>query len=164
MIRLAWMLLLPLSAVAAATDDDEARIEVLIQAERGDAGADSETARPPTTPIAPAIAPSGRVAPADSAAVATMQPTPAGAAGVANAGPVHSAVPSAPPAADSTLRFDDLKHHVGETIRIVTTAGKQNYAEVLSADAREVTLRVHQAGGLATYTMQRAQIARIETR
>ena len=55
MIRLAWMLLLPLSAVAAATDDDEARIEVLIQAERGNAGADSETARPPTTSIAPAI-------------------------------------------------------------------------------------------------------------
>jgi hypothetical protein len=144
-----------------ATDyDDEARIEALIQAERNaTAPVAAETSATTQSPTQTAVAPPVAMQPS---VVASSRP--ASAAPAPPFEPVSSS--SAPVDADAPqeLRFDDLKKHVGEVLYIVMTNGAKHYAEVQSANAKQVTLRMRQAGGTAMYTLERKQIARIEPR
>jgi len=158
MIRTAWMLLglvLPAAIAAAVTpEEDESRIEALILLER-------EASRPvAATELLPGAAESSRSVsiPSTTGLVdVPAQSRVSAAALVAPAKPATSLDAEVP-----SLRFDDLGKHIGQTLRITTANGKQRNARVQSADSRQVTLLVTQPGGIATYTLQRAQVAAIQ--
>jgi hypothetical protein len=165
MVRIAGMLLaiqlVPAAAGVGSPEQDEARIEALIRMEQHPEAVAAPVAAPATettvqaAPPAPVKAPAPVVAPAPTAHVPAV---PAAPAATTSALATLTDDPDEP----GGLRFEDLKRHVGETLRITTTNGTQRTARVQSADARQVTLLVSQPGGTATYTLQRTQIIGIE--
>lgn len=133
---------------AVTPDQDEARIEALIHAEQA-----------VKTP--PAVAATG--APVLASAIA---PAPVVAQAIA---PSPDQLTNddwlAPPATpDSRLRFEDVAQHVGHKVAVVTVSDRVHKGVVTAADKRGLTLLVprHGAGGGATYTLRREQIARID--
>lgn len=134
-------------ANAATLEEDEARIEALIQAER--AGRAGQPAAPP--PVAIAVA------------TTTAAPAPLAASVVA-----PPAAPSdewlAAPTRNAGLAFSELAQRVGQRVTITTANERVHRGVVGSVDARQVTLRVRRPGGNATYTLNRNQIARIDPR
>lgn len=132
-------------ASAATLEEDEARIEALILAER--AGAASKL--PLTPPVAVAAV---AAAPAPLAA-SVVAPTPT---------PNDQWL--AAPAREAGLPFAELAQRVGQRVTITTANDRVHRGVVGSADARQVTLRVKRPGGNATYTLSRNQIARIDLR
>jgi hypothetical protein len=140
---LALMLLFAGPAIAATLEEDEARIEALLQAERAAAAA-------------------ARAGQATTLAAAT--PAPVLAAVVAP--PIRARGPDddwlAPtPAEDTGLAFADLGRHIGEKVAIVTAGDRVHRGTVVDANARQVILQVRRSGGLARYALLREQIVRI---
>ncbi len=129
---------------AATLEQDEARIEALLRAERVAAvarAADAARAAAAATPVI--------------AEVVAVPATP-----TANddwlALPVdHS----------RTLDFDELGHAIGRRVSITTAGGEREHRGIVkAADARRVTLQVRRAGGAATYSLPRKQVVRIDLR
>jgi len=161
--RMLILLLLPVTAAAISPEDDEARIEALIRAERDAAGTATAATSPASAPSTDAIptAPA-RTVPASPAAVAAAptQLEPITVSPVAAVQAVDRESDS-PPAVPGSLSFDDLKHHVGEALRFTMTSGSQRFARVQSADSRHVVVLVRQPSGTATLTLQRSQITAV---
>jgi hypothetical protein len=65
---------------------------------------------------------------------------------------------------DAGLGFGELAAHVGGRVTITTVGEHVHRGIVRSADARQVTLQVHSAGGSATYALHRDQIVHIDAR
>ncbi|WP_300616309.1 hypothetical protein [Dokdonella sp.] len=139
------------SATAATLEEDEARIDALIRAERA--------AR------AHGAAPRG-VAGTQAAGtqrddVQAEPDVPVAAAVVAPPATPHDdwlAVPDR----GAGLSFAELAGHVGERVTIVTSNDRVHRGVINSADERQVTLRVSRRGGNATYTLSRAQVLRVD--
>ena len=68
------------------------------------------------------------------------------------------------PQASAGIPFADLVRLVGQRITVVTRGERVHRGVVAAADARAVTLEVRRAGGTATYTLRREQVARIDPR
>ncbi|MBO9662155.1 hypothetical protein [Dokdonella sp.] len=136
-------------AGATTLEEDEARIEALIRAER--AGKTVDPAPPPPVAAATLI-------------VATAVPVPAPVVASVVAPPASSEEWLAAPARDAGLPFSELAQRIGQRVTIITANERVHRGVVGSADARQVTLRVKRVGGNATYTLSRSQIARIEPR
>lgn len=137
-------------AGATTLEEDEARIEALIQAER--AGKAAAPAPPPPTSVTAA-----------TLVVATAAPAPVVASVVAPPAASSEEWLAAPPR-DAGLSFSELAQRIGQRVTITTANDRVHRGIVGSADARQVTLRVKRAGGIATYTLSRSQIARIDPR
>lgn len=125
-------------AQAGTLEQDEARIDALIRAER----AEQQRSR----------------------MLASAEPVPVAATVVA---PAVAAVPNEdwlapPPLDDGGLRFDDLTRYVGGRVTIVTVGQRVHRGVIRSVDARQVILQVRRAGGNATYALHRDQVARID--
>jgi hypothetical protein len=149
--------LAPAGASVGSPEQDESRIETLVRIERHP---EADAAPAPSPPVEARVA----TAPTSPSAAVTVSTPPAHAPPppakpAAIAAPVDTAFDEAD---ETGLRLEDLKRHIGETLRITTSSGVQRNARVQSADARQVTLLVSQPGGTATYTLQRAQIVGIE--
>lgn len=128
-------------ARAATLEEDEARIEALIRAERAE-----------------------RVATADkSMRLATEVPAPVAASVVAPT-PMPNDEWLVSPTRRAGLPFAELVHHVGARVSITTAGERVHRGVVGSADARQVTLRVKRRGGNATYTLIRKQVLRVDLR
>ncbi|MBN8726694.1 MAG: hypothetical protein J0H15_03190 [Xanthomonadales bacterium] len=152
--RLAGGLLAALFCLAAeagqAASGDEERVAAQMQAEL--AGA-------PTAPAGAAVTRGLQDRPAAESpvmveVVAPEPPPPHAADG-------SGAVPSA---AAEGVPFADLARLVGHRVTLVTTGERVHRGVVAAASAREVTLEVRRAGGTATYTLRREQVARIDPR
>lgn len=133
--------LVAVSATAATLEEDEARIEALIQAERAAA-----VGKPAAATIAKPTSP----API-AASVVAPTPTP------------HDEW-LVPRAREAGLPFAELAQHVGQRVTITTAGEREHRGVVGSADARRVTLRVKRPGGNATYTLSRNQVLRVDLR
>jgi len=135
---------LALDVFAQTLDEDEARIEELMNA-------------PPTVrSVAPA--------PAASATVdESINETPIAAAVVA---PAQSADDEwlAPKRNENAMEFADLAHSIGARVSIVTTNEREHHGVVTSADAKQVTIEVRRKGGNASYVLKKEQILKIESR
>jgi Asp/Glu/hydantoin racemase len=134
---------------AATLDQDEARIEALIRAEQAAAKTTPAVATTDATVLASAVAPAPVVAQA-------IAPSP---------DQLTNDDWLAPPATpDSRLRFEDIAQHVGRKVAVVTVSDRVHKGVVTAVDKRGLTLLVphHGAGGGATYTLRREQIARID--
>ena len=103
------------------------------------------------------------------------QPPPAAAIAPDAPAPVIAEVFADPPQAeqdwlatpdphDPGLDFGELEHYQGRRVTIVTTGERVHRGIVSSTTPRAVTLSVRRAGGLATYTLQKQQIVRIDLR
>lgn len=133
------------AARAGSLQEDEARIEALLKAERN---ARAERAV--------AIAAAGGVA--DPATPVIAEVTAAVPA------PSENDEWLAPKIEQNGLPFADLKHYVGRRVEIVTTGDREHRGTVKSVDARQVTLLVRRPGGNATYTLRREQVKRVDPR
>lgn len=133
---------LALDVVAQTLDEDEARIEELMNA------------RPTAQPAAPA---------ASATVDDSINETPIAAAVVA---PAQSAEDEwlAPKRQENTMEFADLVHSIGARVSIVTTNEREHHGVVTSADAKQVTLEVRRKGGNASYVLKKEQILKIESR
>ena len=135
---------LALDVFAQTLDEDEARIEELMNA--------------------PATVRSVAPAPAASATVDdSINETPIAAAVVA---PAQSADDEwlAPKEQENRMEFVDLAHSIGARVSIVTTNEREHHGVVTSADAKQVTLEVRRKGGNASYVLKKEQILKIESR
>jgi len=59
------------------------------------------------------------------------------------------------------IAFDDLRQMLGRTVRFTTKSGHSHVAVVDAVSGGTVRLQVRMAGGQATYSLERGQIARI---
>ena|SRR5688500_10363475 len=125
------------TAQAGSLQEDEARIEALLKAERKAAPAGG--AANPATPVI--------------AEVTAAVPAPS-----------ENDEWLVPKIEQGGLPFADLKHYVGQRVEIVTIGNREHRGIVKSADARQVTLLVHRPGGNATYTLRRDQVKRVDPR
>ena len=66
--------------------------------------------------------------------------------------------------ADGGMGFGELAAHVGGRVTITTVGEHVHRGIVRSADARQVTLQVRNAGGSATYALHRDQVVHIDAR
>ncbi|MEO7325107.1 MAG: hypothetical protein ABIW82_09800 [Dokdonella sp.] len=137
---------------AAAIDEDEGRIEALIEAEHAATKAAAAAAaalatEPQITVVVPAPVVAQAIAPSPDA--------------ISNDDWLAS---NASP--DTRLRFDELAVRIGSKVAIVTVSEHVHRGIVVAADAHGLTLRVPRAGsgGGAVYTLKREQIARIDLR
>lgn len=147
-VRIVTALALALAAVsagAATLEEDEARIEALIRAER--VGSAAKRLAPP-----PAVA-----------AAEQEEPVPVVASVVAPPPTPHDEWLAAPSRA-AGLPFAELANHIGQRVAITTAGERVHRGVVGSADARQVTLRVKRPGGNATYTLTRNQVLRVDLR
>jgi hypothetical protein len=146
MVTALALALVAAAASAATLEEDEARIEALIRAERA-ASAGKPAAPPPAVPAeaqAPAAVPV-------VASVVAPPPTPQDEW-------------LAAPARQAGLPFAELALNVGRRVAITTAGERVHRGVVGSADARQVTLRVKRPGGNATYTLTRNQVLRVDLR
>lgn len=146
--RIVTALALALAAVSAGgatLEEDEARIEALIRAERA-----GLTGKPPAPPP-------------PTVAVEPQKPVPVVASVVAPPPTPHDEWLAAPARA-AGLPFAELAHHVGRRVAITTAGERVHRGVVGSADASRVTLRVKRRGGDATYTLTRNQVLRVDLR
>ena len=139
---------------AATIDEDEGRIEALVEAEHAAARAAAAAAAALQTDTEPQIT---VVVPAPVAAQA-IAPSPDA---ISNDDWLASGA-----SPNTHLRFDDLATRVGSKVAIVTVSEHVHRGIVAAADAHGLTLRVPRAGtgGGAVYTLKREQIARIDLR
>lgn len=98
------------------------------------------------------------------------------AAGTEDGAPVMATVTApkeAPPHADwlvpdedagPGLSFQDLPGHLGRPVTVLTRGKRLHRGTLVDASGKQLTLRVRQAGGSATYTLPRSQVLRIESR
>ena len=149
--RIGWLgwltlgLALAAHAQAGTLQEDEARIEALLRAERAT-----------TTPAA-------KTAPDGAAVVASTTPVIAEVVATM-AKPSATDEWLAPAVEQAGLPFGELAHYVGQRVRITTTGEREHRGTVTSANARQVTLQVYRAGGNATYTLRREQVQRVDLR
>ena len=145
--RLILFLFFPLIASAVTPEEDEARIEVLIRAEK--AG------------LAAVPSPAAVDAPSPPAVVAaTASPASAPAATSATA-PAPAATPTA---AAPGLPYASLKDYIGAKVHVVLKTGAEHNARLESVDARQITLAVPSFEYTAQFSVPREQIARIDLR
>jgi len=133
------------TARAGSLQEDEARIEALLKAER--------TAR---AERAVAVAATGGVADPATPVIAEVT--------AAVPPPSENDAWLVPTIEQNGLPFAELKHYVGQRVEILTTGDREHRGTVKSADARQVTLVVRRAGGNATYTLRRDQVKRVDPR
>ncbi|GAA0716153.1 hypothetical protein [Dokdonella soli] len=138
-------LLFALSAQAATLEEDEARIEALLQAEHAAAVRSDMSTIAVAVPDTPAPVVAEVVAPPADAVTNEDWLAPA-------------------PARDSDLQFADLAQHVGGRVSIVTAGERVHRGTIVAANARQVILQVRQPGGHASYTLRREQVVRIDAR
>ena len=159
-VPLAWLLAAALLGVitpgpfvrAASLQEDEARIEALLRAERNAQRTVERNAR--AASAAPAAA-QDSVDPATPVIAEVTAAVPE---------PSENDAWLVPTIEQDGLPFADLKHYVGHRVEIVTTGDRQHRGTVKSADARQVTLLVRRPGGNATYTLRRDQVKRVDPR
>jgi hypothetical protein len=132
-------------ARAGSLQEDEARIEALLNAERA---AQAKRALVVT-------AESGMADPATPVIAEVTAAVPA---------PSENDAWLVPAVEQNGLPFADLRHYVGRRVDIVTTGDRAHRGTVKSADARQVTLLVRRPGGNATYTLRREQVKRVDPR
>ena len=146
--RLAWLLvaggMLAGAAQAGSLQEDEARIEALLKAERAarDERAAIAASNVQADPATPVIAEVTAAVPAPSENDAWLVPK----------------------VEQNGLPFAELKHYIGQRVEITTTGDREHRGTVTSADARQVTLVVRRPGGNATYTLRRDQVKRDDPR
>lgn len=128
-------------ANAGTLEEDEARIEALIKAERA-----------------------GSTAKLVPAAVVAEQPAAPVAASVVALTPGPDDQWLAATTREAGLPFAELAQHIGQRVTITTAGERVHRGIVGSADARHVTLRVKRSGGDATYTLGRNQVVRVDLR
>ena len=133
------------AARAGSLEEDEARIEALLKAER--------TARAERAFTVAAIG--GVADPATPVIAEVTAAVPA---------PSENDEWLAPKIEQNGLPFADLTHYVGRRVEIVTTGDREHRGTVKSVDARQVTLLVRRPGGNATYTLRREQVKRVDPR
>ena len=156
-ISASWMLgvgLLLTLDIRAAAVDDEARIDVLVRAERAIAAAEVPapaaadlpaiavvTVPPPALVIAESVAPAPGAASRRDSWVAPVEPA-------------------------GGLPFSDLARHIGDRVAVVTAGARVHRGVVKAVDAEQMTLQVRSPGigGAAAYTLRREQIVRIDLR
>ena len=142
-LMLGLCLALGAQAQAGTLQEDEARIEELLRAERAltdsSATSGSTLAASSSTPVIAEV-------------VATV------------AKPSANDEWLAPAVEQAGLPFGELTHYVGQRVRIMTTGEREHRGTVTSANARQVTLQVRRAGGNATYTLRREQVQRVDLR
>lgn len=132
-------------ARAGSLQEDEARIEALLKAERmarAERAVTVAAAGGVADPATPVIAEVTAAVPAPSENDAWLVPT----------------------IEQNGLPFAELKHYVGQRVEILTTGDREHRGTVKSADARQVTLLVRRPGGNATYTLRRDQVKRVDPR
>ncbi|TLY50767.1 MAG: hypothetical protein E6K53_09470 [Gammaproteobacteria bacterium] len=144
------LLFVPLLAGAVTPEEDEARIEALLRAEKAGVAAAPAT----VTPIAPA---------ATSPTAIAVGPSPALATPVENSMPAPAPV-ATPTAAAPGVPYASLKDHLGARVHVVLKNGAEHYAQLESADARQITLAVPSFEYTAQFSVPREQIARIDLR
>jgi hypothetical protein len=132
-------------ARAGSLQEDEARIEALLNAERA---AQAKRALVGT-------AESGVADPATPVIAEVTAAVPA---------PSENDAWLVPAIEQNGLPFAELRHYVGRRVDIVTTGDRAHRGTVKSADARQVTLLVRRPGGNATYTLRRDQVKRVDPR
>lgn len=137
-------LLLSAAAIVAAQslDEDEARIEVLVAA--------PVAHEPASAPAAPHADDSVNETPIVAAVVA---PTP-------NENDSWLAAPQT----DAGLEYSALPRLVGQRVAVVMKQGNERVGTIVSADAKQVTLRITRKGGSASYAIPREKIERVEGR
>ena len=106
----------------------------------------------------------GQRPPAPAAGVSGAEPAPVIAEVFANPQQAEHDWLAPPGPQDTGLAFAELEQYRGRRVTIVTTGERVHRGIVSSATPRAVTLSVRRAGGLATYTLQKQQIVRIELR
>lgn len=134
------------SAAAASLEEDEARIEALIRAERATAAA---------RPIRVQAAPDTDTVPEPSVPVAAMVMAPA-------ASPHDDWLARSPH--EDGLPLSELAQHIGQRVSITTSNDRVHRGVLGSADEKQVTLSVKKPGGSAIYTLARNQIVRVDLR
>ncbi|MEO7430860.1 MAG: hypothetical protein ABIR62_02300 [Dokdonella sp.] len=147
MMRAVALLVLIVAAdLARATpvDEDETRIEALLQSERAvhaqiRAQAEAQVNAPPAPVAAAAIAPPVSALSDDDWLAPTEKQ-------------------------DGTLTFDDLAQNIGRRITVMTDGHRVHHGSIVASNGRVLTLRVSKAGGRAIYTLKREQIVRIDRR
>lgn len=143
---LALLLLFPRVAGADTPEEDEARIEMLIRAEKA------------TFVAVPAAVASAVPSPVSAAAPAPSLASVSASKSFAAPAPA----PATPAAAG--VPYASLKDHVGEKIRVVLKSGTEHFAQLESVDARQLTLAVPSFEYTAQFSVPREQIARVELR
>lgn len=160
-VPLAWLLAAALLGViapgararAGSLQEDEARIEALLRAERNAQRTAERNAR-----AASAAVPASGQESLDPATPVIAEVT------AAVPEPSENDAWLVPTIEQDGLPFTDLKHYVGHRVEILTTGDRQHRGTVKSADARQVTLLVRRPGGNATYTLRREQVKRVDPR
>jgi hypothetical protein len=145
---LGWLMLglaLASQVQAGTLQEDEARIEELLRAERA-------AIVPVTTQVSGSALAAASTTPVIAEVVATV------------AKPSATDEWLAPAVEQAGLPFGELTHYVGQRVRITTTGEREHLGTVASANARQVTLQVRRAGGNATYTLRRDQVQRVDLR
>ncbi len=136
-----------LSGLAAAQTpaEDEARIEDLMNTSEVLASAQASASRAPST--------------VDD----SINETPIVAAVVAPTPDANSSWLAAPQQ-DAGLEFSALPKLIGQRVAVVMLQGKERVGTIVSADAKQVTLRITRKGGSASYAIPREKIERVEAR
>lgn len=142
LLGLQWAAAMPASA--QTTEDDEARIETLMASPMAHASASAAASAVPTvddsineTPIAAAV-----VAPAPSENDSWL----------------------AAPQKDAGLEFSALPKLAGQRVAVIMAQDKERVGTIVSADAKQVTLKITRKGGSASYAIPRDKILRVEAR
>jgi small nuclear ribonucleoprotein (snRNP)-like protein len=151
---LALLLLFPLFASAATPEEDEARIEVLVRAEKGGFV---------TTPAAAPAAVTAAPTPINPVAVA---PTPAPASmPVPAQAPAPKTVAAATAAAsDAGVPYASLKDHLGAKVRVTLKNGTERYAQLEAVDSQQIKLSLPNIEYTVQFSVPREQIARVDLR
>ena len=140
-VMMALGLICASTAMAATLDEDEARIEALVQAEHV-AAAQKEAARVAAVPV-----------------VAEVVAKP-----ISEHDATSNADWLAPQVSGPGLQFEDMPHYVGSSLSIVTAGDRVHHGTLVAANPKQITLQVRQPGGSASYTLRREQIVRIDSR
>lgn len=141
------------TAGAATLEEDEARIEALIRAERVVA----RSASRPAVTVATVTAPSADGRDETGATVPVVASVMAPAVG-----PNDDWL--ATPENEHGLPLAELPRYVGRRIAITTSGDRVHRGVLGSADGKQVTVRVKKPGGSATYTLTSNQIVRVDLR
>lgn len=134
-------------AITATLEEDEARIEALIRAERA-----ARSASRPAVTAATVTAP--KVEHAAAPVAASVMAPALGPNDDWLAAPTHA----------HGLPLADLPHYIGRRVAITTSGDRVHRGILGSADGKQVTVRVKKPGGSATYTLTSNQIVRVDLR
>lgn len=131
-------------ALAQTPEEDEARIEALMGSPIAHVSAG----------VAAAVVPK-----VDD----SINETPIAAAVVAPA-PSENDSWLAAPQQDEGLEFSALPKLAGQRVAVIMAQDKERVGTIVTADAKQVTLKITRKGGSASYSIPREKILRVEAR